>query len=165
MHIDRHPINVRTHAGGTQQVYLDYFPDECPVCHSIGEIKRDYAEGYMHPSTGQYAGRFVQVIYRCPRTTCGSHFIIQYEAYRNDRGNGYQEYYFRERTFPRIPKPLKISERVSALSPDFVRISNQANEADTHSLNEITGIGYRKALEFLIKDYCIHKKPASGPLY
>ena len=30
--------------------------------------------------------------------------------------------------------------------------------------NEIAGVGYRKALEFLIKDYCIHKTPEKSDI-
>ena len=60
--------------------------------------------------------------------------------------------------------PKKFVERVfephiSALSPAFTKIYNQAREAECTGLDEIAGIGYRKALEFLIKDYLIHVSP------
>lgn len=48
---------------------------------------------------------------------------------------------------------------LAGLSPKFVKIYNQALEAETSGLDEIAGIGYRKSLEFLIKDYLIHKSP------
>jgi hypothetical protein len=40
-------------------------------------------------------------------------------------------------------------------SPTFVEIYNQASAAECYHLDQIAGIGYRKALEFLIKDYLI----------
>ena len=50
-------------------------------------------------------------------------------------------------------------QQLKQLSPQFVKIYNQAELAENTGLTEICGIGYRKALEFLIKDYAIHKKP------
>lgn len=53
------------------------------------------------------------------------------------------------------------SESITALSADFVSIYNQATLAESLGLNHICGIGYRKALEFLIKDYAISIHPES----
>lgn len=43
-------------------------------------------------------------------------------------------------------------------SPRFVEICNQAEKAELLGLNEICGMGYRKALEVLIKDFFINYK-------
>lgn len=43
------------------------------------------------------------------------------------------------------------------LSPQFDKIYNQALAAESSGLDEIAGLGYRKALEFLIKDFAIHE--------
>jgi len=43
-------------------------------------------------------------------------------------------------------------------SPKFFVIYNQAKEADDRRLKEICGAGYRRALEFLIKDYLVKEK-------
>ena len=53
----------------------------------------------------------------------------------------------------------EFSQDLTALSPRFVKIYNQALAAEDAGLDQICGIGYRKALEFLIKDYLIHKEP------
>lgn len=53
----------------------------------------------------------------------------------------------------------KFDEKIEALSPQFVKIYNQALAAESSGLDEIAGLGYRKALEFLTKDFCIHKNP------
>ena len=47
---------------------------------------------------------------------------------------------------------IKISEK-------FCSIYNEALYADILNLRDICGVGYRKALEFLIKDYCISLHP------
>lgn len=53
----------------------------------------------------------------------------------------------------------KFDEALSKISPQFVKIYNQALKAEEYSLDEIAGLGYRKSLEFLIKDYAIYKNP------
>ena len=48
------------------------------------------------------------------------------------------------------------SDAISNLSPDFVAIYNESLKAEELGLTSICGMGYRKALEFLVKDYIIH---------
>lgn len=43
--------------------------------------------------------------------------------------------------------------------PSFKEIYEQSLEAEAQGLDQIAGIGYRKAIEFLIKLYVIHKQP------
>ena len=46
------------------------------------------------------------------------------------------------------------------MSPMFVKIFEQAEMADQLGLDQISGVGYRKALEFLVKDYaCQRNQP------
>jgi hypothetical protein len=52
-------------------------------------------------------------------------------------------------------KDKQFNDIIRNLSPSFVKIYNQAYAAQQLGLNEICGTGYRKALEFLIKDYII----------
>jgi hypothetical protein len=56
-------------------------------------------------------------------------------------------------------KPPDIPEEITKLSSNFVEINGQAATAEQYGLNQIAGVGYRKALEFLIKDYCITRHP------
>jgi len=48
---------------------------------------------------------------------------------------------------------------ISTLSSQFVKIYNQALAAEMQNLDEIAGLGYRKSLEFLIKDFAISEHP------
>ena len=97
----------------------------------------------------------MHLLFRCPRKTCGTHFLIEYEKVRNSR----ETWFTQTKTFPAIHKKATIAKGVSDLSPRFVEILQQAAFADSQNLDELSGIGYGKALEFLIKDYCIHKNP------
>lgn len=53
-----------------------------------------------------------------------------------------------------VTKP-EIPVEIENISPIFCEIYQQAHLAEVYNLNEIAGVGYRKSLEFLIKDYCI----------
>jgi len=55
--------------------------------------------------------------------------------------------------------PTHLSKEVGDISPDFAQIYNQAEHADQLGLKLLCGPGYRKALEFLIKDYLSDLKP------
>jgi hypothetical protein len=41
----------------------------------------------------------------------------------------------------------------------FIEIFNQARTAESMHLDQICGLGYRKGLEFLVKDYLVTRKP------
>ena len=67
------------------------------------------------------------------------------------------------------PIPLQIAPQafdsrtfeksIAELSPGFVKTYNQALIAEQTGLDEITGMAYRKALEYLMKDYLIMRAP------
>lgn len=50
-------------------------------------------------------------------------------------------------------------DSIDTLSPAFLKIYQQSLQAENIGLNEICGAGYRKAVEFLIRDYLIYKQP------
>jgi len=45
------------------------------------------------------------------------------------------------------------------ISPQFAEIFSQATHAEEYGLDEVAGVGYRKSLEYLIKDYCVAQHP------
>ncbi|MBR3591623.1 MAG: DUF4145 domain-containing protein [Clostridia bacterium] len=109
-------------------------PDECPICKSriagkilFGIYESDYVR-YSLDFCSACKGVFLA-------THNSSGEVISCEPNR-----------FVEKTF---------TDELTALSPQFVKIYNQASAAESSSLDEIAGIGYRKALEFLIKDFAI----------
>jgi len=53
----------------------------------------------------------------------------------------------------------ELSDDIEDVSSNFAKIFSQAEIAEQEELSEICGVGYRKALEFLIKDYVIRKNP------
>ena len=57
-----------------------------------------------------------------------------------------------------LPEKKNFSEFIMDVSSEFVNIYNQAYCAEQLSLDQVCGVGYRKALEFLIKDYLISRE-------
>ena len=51
------------------------------------------------------------------------------------------------------------SKNIKKISPTFCDIYNQAFASQQYNLNDISGMGYRKALEFLVKDYAVYLHP------
>lgn len=61
-----------------------------------------------------------------------------------------------------LPPPLRsfnFTKHITELSPLFTQIYDEAFKAEQAGLLQICGVGYRKSLEFLIKDYLIQLKP------
>lgn len=125
------------------QVNVDAIPNQCPVClHSI------------HPIEGQASttGGWIEKVYECPRTHCERLFIARYAGGQPVAGR--PSYCLKEL----IPLTIRVTEQTSVIkgiSKDFVAIYAEAEKAELLGLKLICGPGYRKALEFLIKDYVI----------
>lgn len=84
----------------------------------------------------------------CP--SCGECFISRH-IFDTYEGEGFSFDF----SAPKTPEDIHWDPIIHTISPEFVKIYNQANAAESSGLDQISGVGYRKALEFLIKDYLI----------
>ncbi|EOS7926194.1 hypothetical protein AB1I58_08360 [Enterococcus hirae] len=50
---------------------------------------------------------------------------------------------------------MNISSNIINKFPDFIKILKQAKEAERANLDQLAGMGYRKALEFLVTDFLL----------
>ena len=116
---------------------------ECPFCH-IGIETQPICCLYVEGGVG------VQVFLKCKR--CRYAFI----GYTIKGGNGY---YRIVELSKGNRKAVEIEKDITELSPTFAQIYTEADIAEQEKLMQICGVGYRKALEFLIKDYLIKKYP------
>lgn len=83
---------------------------------------------------------------QCPVANCNSFFLRKRYGEWND-------------FLPNHPSKSEVfSEIINTISPRFSIIYNEAFAAEQMNLMEICGVGYRKALEFLIKDYVMEGK-------
>ena len=132
----------------------DTAPDHCPICHhGIEAVKL----GTNVVQRQERQGSILQLLYRCPRDTCQQAFIGTYWQ-ETDRRTYYPTGAFLLRnTAPYRTEEPDIPQEIRALSPSYHKIFGQSMAAEAFQLDQIAGCGYRKALEFLIKDYAIHK--------
>lgn len=132
-----------------EQISLSGFPNECPLCHH--KIQPQHYKGFLKKASYQ---RVAQVIFLCPENNCREMFIGHYRAYipahQSERFDLFN-------TDPKKVNPVVFSDIIKNVSFTFPALYNQAHTAEQMELKDICGAGYRKALEFLIKDYLISK--------
>ncbi len=120
--------------------FVGQLPEKCPLCNVV-----------IHTGL-PITYRGFQAVFCCPK--CDELFIGYYfpteevEAYSQDTYNLKLE----------ALKPHKgylrdVSEIIKGISPNFISIYSEAFDAKEMGLNQICGVGFRKAAEFLIKDY------------
>jgi len=132
---------------GTSRI-LDQVPDVCPHCQLKIHARRIYA--HIEEGEDHYDGR-LSVLLGCP--SCGRSFLAYYEQIGPDPINvDFQ------RIAPATLKQETFPDTIRGVSSSFVEIYNQALAAEAHDLHQVCGCGYRKALEFLIKDYVVSKE-------
>lgn len=125
-------------------------PDTCPCCHKAIDSKVEVVSPFFTQSLGQDT---IAVIFRCP--ACGKYFFKAYVCFKIDFNH------FTSDFFNCTPSPdlnLNIPKEIESISPEFTEIYTQALNAEYYGLSKITGIGLRKSIEFLIKDYLINYK-------
>lgn len=122
---------------------------ECPNCHKSGTPT--FINGYLIGSKENDIPITMFLILYC--TSCRQLYIARYSGY-SGISNLFLNY-----TFPNTKQDIEFNNTIAELSPEFVSIYNQSLEAESNqSTTGLAGLGYRKALEFLIKDYLIKEK-------
>lgn len=135
-------VTASSFTGKKLRKFYDKDPNKCPFCHN--RITPRKYEGFSGKNG-------LEIVFRCSNDECQKVFIGIYEEDFND-------YYLIATTIGNH-QPRAFTENIATLSPNFVEIYNQALTSEYYNLEHISGIGYRKALEFLIKDYLISKFP------
>ena len=128
-------------------ISVEFIPEtKCPICHTA--FDGSYLDAYVKPA----AKSVLYILHFCH--ACDQCFLSFYSKHY------YSDEYMLETSIPRSHQEEKqFSNHIVKLSPEFVEIYNQALEAEFDGLSKICGMGYRKALEFLIKDFIIYKHP------
>lgn len=139
---------VSFHGAGRQTVKFEY-PEYCPHCGKNISPEKIYVSDSEDSYSSEDA-RFV-VTFRCSRSACKKYFAVEYIFTSPSKLCSIAKYSYRP------PIKVKLPENIEKVSPVFVEIYSQATVAESEALNQIAGVGYRKAAEFLIKDYTISK--------
>lgn len=108
---------------------------KCPICHVA-----------LHPDILQTVifDEKLYIVASCPSCD-GVFFLTYYEEVRKN--------YYLECVFPNKFESVALPESIETLSPKFSEVYSQAESAEEQGLTQICGMGYRRALEFLVKDY------------
>lgn len=127
--------------------------NECPICHV--SIMPEMLTSYFLEIPKHY----LTVLNFC--ANCHECFITRYDlefSYHLDM-HAHKAETKEPTSSPYTPKCLDFDEEITNISPEFIKIYNQSYTAEQKGLDEIAGMGYRKALEFLIKDFAISINP------
>ena len=137
---------------GNSEVCIDKVPDRCPLCHR--SVLPQFRSAVWNGETGTYAS--VQVVFQCVARDCQRLFIATYYS-RYPQSS--KENFYLDFVGPTRPKSVEFQAEVEQVSPRFVKIYNHAHFAEERGYSEVVGIGLRRALEFLVKDFAIGQKP------
>lgn len=145
-------ITARWRDGSGFQCTLDRHPDQCPVCNRGIDSVRS-SPGFARKT--EYAMSdvllvSVEVVFRCPFKDCDRLFLALYE---DSAPYGRLTVASLVTVYPKHHVPRDFEKTIRDVSKSFCNIYDQASVAEAKALSEICGLGYRKALEFLIKDY------------
>lgn len=142
-------INNMGNSTGKFEITL---PNHCPWCHS----KIRPAILCQTPYDTSNRELPISLVLQCP--SCYKNFIQNYKVILAANGliNGLDI----DNEKP-MPKSLfKYPREIDKISKEFNDIITQSSNAEDLGYNHLAGIGYRKAIEFLVKDYLIEFKNA-----
>ncbi len=136
-------LNVSYNAGGTGHQARVEVPDECPACGRL--VILPFHGASLAVITGE-----LHTVHVCPNKGCGSYVI----CYHTSIGAGVWKL---KKTEPPKLGEIDLPDFAGEISQNFLSIYREAVEAKERGLAQIAGPGYRKAFEFLIKDYAKSK--------
>lgn len=118
-------------------------PMLCPHCNAYEEGKV-LDRHYWSYTDGCYMG---VVVYCC--THCNKPYLVTYKIDPKAKKTTFEQF------FPAYHAEEYKNERLGEMSPRFIDSYNQALRAEAIKDFELAAIGYRHALECLVKDYAI----------
>lgn len=133
-------------------------PDICPHCHVANQPESLF---YYHDTN---LSKLISV-WRCNFNKCKKIFVI---SHKNDHGT-----YIFERALNGLPKGpvwpepilnLKDGQTIGSAEEKeskFIKTYLQSLESEANGHDEISGMGYRKAIEYLVKDWAIQTHPTA----
>ena len=128
-----------------------YKPSECNYCNKGVDLI--FCDAFIAEF---YSESILCVSYKCP--VCQQIIICKYNLSTLGYSNMFNSPIPPFETLGGAGVSKVFSNEINELSPSFVKIFNDAYRAEQIGLTEVVGLGYRRAFEFLIKDYAISKE-------
>lgn len=123
-------------------------PDHCPNCNK--PTTPNLVGNGCHPRNDGQFGVFLTL--RCPG--CQHYWT---EEFLDDFLNG--NTLIHQQVIPELPSDIPLSDNIEKISAIGKQIYTQSLKAEQEKLDHIAGIGYRKALEFFVKDFAVTFSP------
>ncbi|WP_447402548.1 hypothetical protein ACE1MS_18425 [Lysinibacillus sp. fkY74-1] len=123
--------------------------EDCPHCKKAVVPQIRYTNYVWNED---YKLQGIDIVLECPRENCNKIYLanVVYDEYEVD---GFNQKYLIDFTIHPTKYETFEDNHIEQLSPMFIKIYNQTLKADEMNLSEIVGLGYRRATEFLVKDY------------
>ncbi|MEF2608439.1 MAG: hypothetical protein U0M88_02225 [Faecalicoccus sp.] len=131
----------------------------CPHCQKDISPKFEFGSFHYTSKSGEMnevlQNGHVDCVFECPschesisvryeiKYTITTHSFLHWDSFNIDKVSPY----------PTLKFPFDKS--ISTVSPRFEKIYTQTIQAKAEGKDELVGIGYRKSIEFLLKDYLI----------
>lgn len=142
-----------TNRNNRREIRIETF-SRCSLCNF--EILPSHIDSFFYlDKDGIHQPNALYSLFLCPH--CKQVIMRKAPIFENSRGR--LEELSGVTFHPNNPSQTRFSDAIATLSPQFVEIYHQSESAEAAGLNEVCGIGYRKAIEFLVKDYCCSVDP------
>lgn len=131
-------------------------PGKCPICQAAYYPHTIHAFGLKCDNKHSLAGSNpmdIFALYFCPN--CKNAFVSKYWIY--NYANNYDNTAHRQWDAPDRSASFEpeIDPMLKELSPGFAKMYGQAYKSEHSGSPELAGMGYRAALEYLVKDYLL----------
>jgi hypothetical protein len=135
-------------------------PNVCPHCHLVIEPKVQK----VFLSVNDEKENELITVWQCSNQKCQRLFVAEYQR-RDSSSFKFERYLNGLPKGPEWPKPIlelkssKLGKDSKTVKSNFIKTYLQSLEAENYGLNELSGMGYRKAIEYLVKDWAIQNNP------
>lgn len=120
--------------------------DTCPHC---GKNMEPYQVDNLYDASSNVA----LLTFRCTISECMKYFVLEYANSSEYNLGNLVNYQYNGTINVNIPPNIRL------LSPIFSDTFTEASIAETKSLNNITGLAFRKSFEFLVKYFASYQNP------
>lgn len=123
-------------------------PNFCPFCHK--NMSPSISEKTRYDNILK---KNIAVLFQC--SYCYKYFSAEYKV--NKFINELQAHTSEKLSnVPSVKIKYSLPEEIDVFSTQFRKIYTQSLTAEAHGLTAISGVGYRKSIEFLVKDFLIY---------
>jgi hypothetical protein len=140
-------------SGSRTTFYVAQLPDRCAICKKGGQPT--VTAWYLSRKNGRIYG-----VFRCPNNDCRGMYLGVYVMHFSGASISGS---LQTLALHQFVRELEFPADIRALSPTFCKIFHQSLVAEENGLDQICGAGFRKALEFLVKDFLIKHQYNQNP--